>query len=63
MAGGKLNEREAKLQQLLMELYASSMLWRSDLSAAEQNRVLDTVLAAAEGRDFSPLGLPFPRSA
>lgn len=27
----------------------------------ERARVLDTVLAAAEGRPFEDLGLPFPR--
>lgn len=52
---------ETKLRQLLLELYVSGMLWRDDLPAEEQERVLDTVLAAGEGRDFEPLGLPFPR--
>lgn len=48
-------------RQLLLELYASGVLFREDLPEAEQIRLLDTVLAAAEGREFEPLGLPFPR--
>ncbi|WP_374572770.1 hypothetical protein [Phenylobacterium sp.] len=51
---------EAKLRQLLMELYVSSVLFQDELPEAEQARLLDTVLAAAEGREFELLGLPFP---
>ena len=50
-----------KLRGLLMELYASSVLWHDRLPGPEQERLLDTVLAAAEGRPFELLGLPFPR--
>lgn len=49
------------LRQLLLELYVGSVLWRVDLPDSEQVRLLDTVLAAGEGRPFVPLGLPFPR--
>lgn len=55
--------REDKLQQLLMELYVASMLRHDQLNEADQERLLSTVLAAAEGRDFELLGLPFPKDA
>jgi hypothetical protein len=54
---------EAKLRELLTQLYVSSVLWQDRLPDDEQERLLDTVLAAAEGRPFEPLGLPFPRAA
>lgn len=50
-----------KLRQLLLEIYVSGVLIIDDLPEDENVRLLDTVLAAAEGRDFEPLGLPFPR--
>lgn len=57
-----MTSREEKLRQLLMELYVSSVLWQDQLSGPDQERLLNTVLAAAEGRDFDLLGLPFPLS-
>ena len=51
-----------KLRSLLRELYVSSVLWQDRLPDEEQERLLDTVLAAAEGRPFDLLGLPFPRA-
>lgn len=58
----ELNLERAKLRTLLLDLYVASMLWRDDLPDDEQDRLLTTVLAAAEGRPFEPLGLPFPRA-
>ena len=55
--------REDKLQELLMELYVTGLLCQDRLHEADQERVLSTVLAAAEGRDFELLGLPFPKDA
>lgn len=52
----------ANLRQLLLELYVSSTLWSDRLPNGEQERLLDTVLAAGEGRPFIPLGLPFPKA-
>lgn len=53
-------DTERRLRQLLLELYVSGVLWHDDLPNVEQQRLLDTVLAAAEGREFADLGLPFP---
>jgi len=51
------------LRQLLAELYVSANFGSSDqeLSDEEWDRIHNTVLDAAEGRQFEPLGLPFPR--
>lgn len=54
--------REQKLQELLMELYVAGVLWQDWLSEADQQRVLTTVQAAVEGREFELLGLPAPTS-
>lgn len=54
---------EAKLRELLMEIYVSGVLWHDGLPYDEQARLLDTVSAAAEGHEFELLGLPFPRDA
>jgi len=56
------NEAEA-LRELLLAIYVSGALLpdRGDLPESEAARLLDTVLDAAEGRPFTPLGLPFPR--
>lgn len=55
-----------RLRQLLLELYTSGAVYGPDendpLPEAERARLLDTVLAAAEGRHFEDLGLPFPRT-
>jgi len=57
------NEAEA-LRERLLAIYASGVLLedRRDVSEEEAVRLLDTVLAAGEGRAFVPLGLPFPRT-
>jgi hypothetical protein len=55
-------EATRRLRELLMELYVSGVLWQDRLSEPDQKRLLDTVLAAAEGRPFEPPGLPFPAS-
>jgi hypothetical protein len=55
--------REDKLQELLMELYVAGVLCQDRLNEADQERLLSTVLAAAEGRDFELLGLPFPKDS
>ena len=54
------NEAE-RLRELLHDLYHSGALNPLDASDAEHMRLLDIVLAAAEGREFDRLGLPFPR--
>jgi hypothetical protein len=54
------------LRELLLALYVSGSLLpdaADDVPPEEAARLLDTVMAAAEGRPFTPLGLPFPRSA
>ncbi len=56
-------DEATKLRELLLTLYVSGVLWQDQLSDDEQQRLLDTVLAAGEGRDFEPVGLPFPRAA
>lgn len=55
-----MSDEAAQLRALLLELYVCGVLWQDRLSDGEQERLLDTVLAAAEGRPFEPLGLPFP---
>jgi hypothetical protein len=50
-----------KLRALLSEIYVSGVLLDDSMPEAENVRLLDTVLAAAEGREFELLGLPFPR--
>jgi hypothetical protein len=50
-----------RLRQLLLDLYVSGCINPTHVSDAEAKRVLDVVLAAAEGREFEDLGLPFPR--
>ncbi len=51
------------LRRLLAELYLSSSLGSADqdVSDEEWDRIHRTVLDAAEGRQFEPLELPFPR--
>jgi hypothetical protein len=53
------NTAEA-LRQLLLEIYTTGLLWDDGVPESERQRLLDTVLDAAEGRAFKPLGLPFP---
>lgn len=51
-----------RLRELLLQLYASGVLTGlPELPTDEETRLLDIVLAAAEGRPFRDLGLPFPR--
>lgn len=56
------NDTEA-LRELLLSIYVSGALLPEigQIPPQEAERLLDTVLAAAEGRPFVPLGLPFPR--
>lgn len=49
------------LRRLLFEIYHAGVLNPPTASNAEHMRLLDIVLAAAEGRDFEALGLPYPR--
>jgi hypothetical protein len=50
-----------RLRELLLQIYVSGVL-RPDVSLieAEVDGILDTVLAAAEGRPFRPLPVPLP---
>jgi hypothetical protein len=57
-----MRDEAAQLRALLLELYVCGVLWQDRLPDAEQQRLLDTVLAAAEGRAFEALELPFPRA-
>jgi hypothetical protein len=57
-----MTEDAAALRALLLELYVSGVLWQDRLPDDEPQRRLDTVLAAAEGRPFDALGLPFPHA-
>ncbi len=50
-----------RLRELLHDIYHSGALNPLEASDAEHMRLLDVVLAAAEGREFDALGLPFPR--
>jgi hypothetical protein len=56
----KANDAE-RLRELLHDIYHSGVLNPLEASDAEHMRLLDVVLAAAEGREFDRLGLPFPR--
>lgn len=56
----RVNDVE-RLRRLLEDIYHSGALNPLDASDAEHMRLLDVVLAAAEGRTFDDLGLPFPR--
>jgi hypothetical protein len=53
----------ARLRELLLQLYVSGCLAPENATPDEEERLLDTVLAAAEGRPFPDLGLPFPRTS
>jgi hypothetical protein len=60
ISGHKPNTAK-RLRKLLLQLYVSAAINPEAASDAELDRVLDIVFAAAEGRPFPDLGLPFPR--
>lgn len=57
---GMVPNTAENLRKLLLELYVSGAIGLDDLSDDEGARVMDTVFAAAQGREFEPLGLSFP---
>lgn len=58
----KIENTVENLRELLLQLYVSSaLLGQERIAPEEEERLLDTVLAAGEGSPFVPLGLPFPR--
>jgi hypothetical protein len=57
----KLPNSAENLRQLLLEIYIAGAI-RDDLPGPEWDRLHTTLIDAAEGRPFEPLGLPFPRS-
>jgi hypothetical protein len=54
---------EARLRELLLQIYVSGCLMPENASPEEHERLLDIALAAGEGRPFPDLGLPYPRSS
>lgn len=64
IAEGYLANEPANLRKMLLGIYTSGILCR-DVVVREDvlSSVLDSVLAAAEGRQFKPLPVPLPVEA